>query len=847
MRRSFASVALLAVFAAACSDTQPTGTTELQPGGPLLTTAPALTLSQQIDAMIVDFFPKGLETATGARWETVRQKKESGDIEGAKKHYFTLADWIKKKTPEVTLDATKYPDLTTKVQAATRVVLAMGLWLFEGDNAVLPELAPDATFAAVPAGQPAELATTSQQASLQLDAGSTAEDRVFLIFEDPTAYPGVCNGPLDTPLCQYPKFYKFESFPKIPLTQPARFAVCLDPTGRVPLDRPTEHEVHERLRLAHERPPAEFGDAALTPGGQVVGNIEILPPSERGGDLAHCSEVQHVMGPDAPAGGWLGVGQRMLSTLAGFAGRILTPRNLYAYDRGPEHDGTFFSHFNAVDPMSQPDLSAVDQTVSTASVTAGGTVDVSFAVANTSRRHGGEATAAGEPVYADIVLSSVPGAPAFEAQLARIEIPALRPDDRFPAAGLETRTVTIPLSAEVINTPTTYDLRVVVSANPGLAEVSVTNNVSSRSIRVDPRPADVSVASGPAVTSTGPYFPGSQITFGWTAANTGFTNSGAAMLRRFTLSTDQELGNADDVALGDQVHGDVAAQTTTEALASIQTLPATLTPGTYYVYLTLDPTGLVTESNEGNNVARSAVTFTVDPPFAAQFGFEDGEEPWLVNGFWHRSTLAGIVNGRFGALPAPFTGTHALWYGRDATGNFLSPFGGANAGTARSPGFTMPTSPSGGQVALEFKTWWEIEGAAPNIFDIMSVELEVTTVTGSVQIRVLRRLNPTASAFGVTYSSGGSNQPPIWVTHSLPIPADIQGRPVRIRLSFSTGDGLFNDMRGWIVDDMRVRVGASGLGSLSSGSLKPLLSTSGSEEELVPAHEIVFPVRPQEP
>jgi hypothetical protein len=316
------------------------------------------------------------------------------------------------------------------------------------------------------------------------------------------------------------------------------------------------------------------------------------------------------------------------------------------------------------------------------------------------------------------------------------------------------------------------------------------------------------------------------------------------MQRRFTLSANPDFGDADDISLGDQAHGEVVAQTTTGSLTSVQTLPSGLAPGAYYVFLTLDPTGLVPESNEANNTKRSATTFTVDPPVAATFGFEDTEAEWSMTGFWSRSALAGagIVNATFGPLPAPFTGSRALWYGRPQTGNFVSTIGGATSGNAISSSFTMPT---GSQVKLEFKTWWEIEGVQPYAFDIMSVELEVTTATGT-EIRVLKRLNPTSTSIGSSsqvYSSAGFNVPPIWVTESILIPADIQGKTVRIRFGFNTLDGLYNNMRGWIVDDVAVRVGSTGSGSLSPSSLKPLLSSS-SGEGLVPADQIVPPPRP---
>src|SRR5918999_1712623 len=221
MRRLLTFLALLTV-SAACSDT-PTDT-KLRPGdvrGPLLQLSLEDYIQQQIDALL----PKGFEASVDARWSTVLEKEAAGDIEGAKKHLFTLTDWITKKTGEITP-----PDGETQAHAAARLNFAMFERIFGGPGAQVPEVAPnsDIVFAIVPAGEAATITTPAVQAGLSFDAGATGETRAFVITQDPKRYEGQCEGPLPTDddpafpkqrtrLCQYPLFYIFNSYPDLPL------------------------------------------------------------------------------------------------------------------------------------------------------------------------------------------------------------------------------------------------------------------------------------------------------------------------------------------------------------------------------------------------------------------------------------------------------------------------------------------------------------------------------------------------------------------------------------------------------------------------------------------------------
>jgi hypothetical protein len=219
---------------------------------------------------------------------------------------------------------------------------------------------------------------------------------------------------------------------------------------------------------------------------------------------------------------------------------------------------------------------------------------------------------------------------------------------------------------------------------------------------------------------------------------------------------------------------------------------------------------------------------TIDPVVFAT-GFETGQPVFTTTGFWHRSTLIPFTNTAYpryvslapgdnsnGALPAPFLGSYALWYAEDLTGNFAGPLaseqaeksGGTsvapNSGTASSPQFVVPNTVN--NVWLTFQTWWEIESVNPSRYDLMHVEIEVEGVAGRT---LLGRLNPGADPVGsgaaIPFTSGGFNVPPVWQKMSVNL-SPYRGKRVRLHVSFNTMDENYNGFRGWILDDVAVKI-----------------------------------------
>ena len=415
-RWSLAALAL-AVTVTACSDA-PTSV-GVRPFGAILQHTE---LEDFIQAAIDRYLPKGFESAVEARWSIVQQKKNSGDMAGAVKQLNTLSDWIDKKTSDITIPT---GENVTKAQAAALIVLNMARWVYDGAEAD-PEAVPtgDVAIEVVPAGQPLALVVPSLHASVQWAAGSTAEDRLVVVIEDPGSYPDLCSGPLPTNRCQYPLFYQVESYPKLRLLTPGKIGVCLVTTGdRRPIEYPNEETdgpVHERVRLAHNK-PANAAD--YTPGSVIDGDIEILPLVGSGEQtsLTQCDEPSQV--------GLRGI-EKALHSVMQLASRFLSPKDAYAYDLGPEHGFSFFSNFNAVDPASGPDVAVSNASFNPGTLGAVPTPrSLSYQITNASRRSpGGSGTATARDVIARAYISSDAALDANDVLLGQANLGLMLPD-----------------------------------------------------------------------------------------------------------------------------------------------------------------------------------------------------------------------------------------------------------------------------------------------------------------------------------------------------------------------------------------------------------------------------------
>jgi hypothetical protein len=233
-------------------------------------------------------------------------------------------------------------------------------------------------------------------------------------------------------------------------------------------------------------------------------------------------------------------------------------------------------------------------------------------------------------------------------------------------------------------------------------------------------------------------------------------------------------------------------------------------------------------------VLTGSVLFTATGAIFAT-SFEPIDANWVddaTRGFWHTSTLVGLTNSLYpslvnvasgdnsaGALPAPFAGANALWFGAeggDPSGNYAGALanttqtGGTSTaprtGVATSPIFLVPNAPNG--VQLTFQSWFEIESVNPSGFDVMEVTIRDVDASSSA---LLVHLNPAADPGGnsvTPFTSGGFNQPPVWTTITRDLSA-YRGHHVQLAFTFDTRDVLYNGFRGWVVDDVALRVNST--------------------------------------
>lgn len=455
---SFLAASLLLI---SCSDQAPP-TASMTPFGGVTSNA---TLGDVIQEQIDTFLSGGFRTSANARWTSIRRMKDNGRLQEAIKQLNALSAWIDRKTGDVTP-----PTGTTKEQAAALLIVNMARWVYGGPAASpITATGPDVAIAVAPAGEEFYLQTPSEHAGVTWGAGSTNEDRIIVLAQDPNPYTGLCNGPLVTRRCQYPLFYILESYPKLKLNTPGRFAVCMVETGdRRPLEYPgDEYEdrpVDARMRVAHDRPanPADY-----TPGATQEDGIEILPLSAtQSGELIECDEPNPVaMGPV----------KRSLYYASRFVGKIIAPKSAWAWDMGPEHDFSFFSNFNGVDPESEPDLEMSGLTVMPAPAVAAGSMVATFTVSNLSRRTTGDATASSPASTVTLYRSANTTIGPEDIVLTTMPVPAMAPD-AAPFTGSHTFVSPGGSYYVIAQVATTVD------------EVSVDNNVASALVGTPPAP-----------------------------------------------------------------------------------------------------------------------------------------------------------------------------------------------------------------------------------------------------------------------------------------------------------------------------------------------------------------------
>lgn len=196
----------------------------------------------------------------------------------------------------------------------------------------------------------------------------------------------------------------------------------------------------------------------------------------------------------------------------------------------------------------------------------------------------------------------------------------------------------------------------------------------------------------------------------------------------------------------------------------------------------------------------------------------------------------GVIS-KDGRIPLPHGGSYYLWYGQttpptveasyigeqdpgdvttteSGTGGESANVFNANSGTAESPVLDLTTYSSG---KLSFWTWWEIEGKNPATgYDQMLIMASKSPYSSWDLIGYLNPYQDPAKEINVSgeaYTSGGFNQPGVWVQHNYDL-TPYAGHLVKLRFSFFTGDRKYNGFRGWFLDDISVTNSQFGVSSL---------------------------------
>ena len=163
------------------------------------------------------------------------------------------------------------------------------------------------------------------------------------------------------------------------------------------------------------------------------------------------------------------------------------------------------------------------------------------------------------------------------------------------------------------------------------------------------------------------------------------------------------------------------------------------------------------------------------------------------------------------AVPDPIQGSISYWYGNPASSNLLN-VGNFNNGVSSSGELISPMidlTGHTGDVALRFKTWWEIESVNPNAsgYDIMLISYKKENDANWTPVS---RLNPlsdpsyTGSKAFIPFSNTGFNSAPIWLSQEAIPMSGLAGSKGQVKFTFDTVDSLYNTFRGWQVDNVEL-------------------------------------------
>ena len=356
MRRILLAAVLLTLSGVtACSTDGPTRA--VAPGESLGRPRLAIAASNtdgRIAELSAALFPKGLETAAGTRWNNVKSKYDAGQKSVALSMLAELLKWIDQKAAGITAlspalcttfptgPSTSSTRCETPASAAAKLKLLMTAYV---NGVTVPDLPSGLDFGGavvLPGTNPDPIISRDELAGIDIPQNGVSATTVVTILEDPPTTPyGTCGGPLQTTLCQIPRYYKFDAQPHVKLNSPAKFAVCQTEPSALPWstpDTPTLQHLDARLRLAHDKPASS---ADYSPNATIYQGVEILPLTSQ--TFLDCHAHLTAAGPTNA------LLQKSYALLTA-AWSLVAPKTAWAIDLGGGGEGVSFSNFNNLDP-----------------------------------------------------------------------------------------------------------------------------------------------------------------------------------------------------------------------------------------------------------------------------------------------------------------------------------------------------------------------------------------------------------------------------------------------------------------------------------------------------------------
>jgi len=176
------------------------------------------------------------------------------------------------------------------------------------------------------------------------------------------------------------------------------------------------------------------------------------------------------------------------------------------------------------------------------------------------------------------------------------------------------------------------------------------------------------------------------------------------------------------------------------------------------------------ETYRSNNYA-TEILYILGPIFTDDF--ESGLSQWVsITGLWH-------LTDNSSAWQNPYhSPIHSMWFGNESTGNYETGF--RERGNLTSTSINLMTI---GVAFLEFYHWREGEGGS---YDISYVYISIDGIF-----------------WDLIYQTDETYIPP-WEKVTIDISAYTGNPSVQIMFQFDTIDDIFNDYRGWLIDDVAI-------------------------------------------